>query len=237
MRLATFNLKHGAYADGYMGHPKAVAEACAELDADILALQEVDSRVPRSKFANLARLAARASGVDKPIFYKTMNFNIGSYGNALIIRGKVDIERHLPLKGDSRFHLSVGGLAIPPFGYEPRNAILAKTHIGERQISIAATHLSTDLALGEQQLADIMAQFDGTENPQILLGDLNRTRVELLATHLLDTFEIAKSSATFPAYNPKRQIDHIAVKGLEICTVESRQMPISDHLALVVDVE
>ena len=58
LRVATFNLKHGATAAGYIGNPALVAAACAELDADILALQEVDRHIWRSRFSDLYQRAA-----------------------------------------------------------------------------------------------------------------------------------------------------------------------------------
>ena len=60
MRLATFNLLHGrSLSDGAV-HAERVAAAVAELDADVLALQEVDRAQPRSGGLDLTAIAARA---------------------------------------------------------------------------------------------------------------------------------------------------------------------------------
>ena len=41
---------------------------------------------------------------------------------------------------------------------------------------------------------------------------------------------------TFPAVKPVLRIDHIAVNGLTVEAVNAVRFPVSDHLALVVDV-
>ena len=49
MRLATFNILHGRSShDGVVDAGPARATACSALDADVLALQEVDLDQPRS---------------------------------------------------------------------------------------------------------------------------------------------------------------------------------------------
>ena len=60
MRLATFNVLHGrSPADGRVDLDR-FADAVATLDADVLALQEVDRGQPRSAGADLTAVAARA---------------------------------------------------------------------------------------------------------------------------------------------------------------------------------
>src|SRR5829696_6357719 len=62
MRLASFNLLHGmAVTDGRVD-PQRVCAAVAALDADVLALQEVDRDQPRSGGLDLTALAADALG-------------------------------------------------------------------------------------------------------------------------------------------------------------------------------
>ena len=83
LRIATFNIKHGAQADGRVDHP-ALIRTCADLDADLLGLQEVDSGRLRSSFRNQAALVARRLGYE--IVYGTVVRHgvMGRYGNALL---------------------------------------------------------------------------------------------------------------------------------------------------------
>ena len=60
MHLATFNLLHGrSLSDGAV-HAERVAAAVADLDADVLGLQEVDRAQPRSGLLDLTAIAADA---------------------------------------------------------------------------------------------------------------------------------------------------------------------------------
>ena len=62
MRMATFNILHGStHHDGEVDVEK-LAECVVRLDADVLALQEVDCDQPRSAMADLTAVAAEAMG-------------------------------------------------------------------------------------------------------------------------------------------------------------------------------
>jgi endonuclease/exonuclease/phosphatase family metal-dependent hydrolase len=231
-RLVTFNLKHGAQADKRLTDPGRLAKACEELkkiDPDILALQEVDRGTVRAKGAHVDTIIASALGMNH-VFAPTMQFNLGRYGNALLVRGDIDDPEELRLRGGRRFKREVFGHKFK-FGSEPRNAILA-TACG---ISVAATHLSTEKNLSQRQLPRILDALGKRPGPHVVMGDFNRTPEEV--ENLLGSMERVDSSETFRAPNPDRTIDHIAVSGLTICTSRVEQLPISDHLALIADVE
>ncbi len=228
MRLATFNTRHGAPAEHRIqkGDPEALAEACASLKADVLALQEVEKGVTRSKGKDLAAVAAKKSGMEV-VFAETMPFRGGEYGNALLVRGEITNVSVLDLPGGTRFGV------IP----EPRNAILARVCIEGQWLSIAATHLAHQRWASRRQLPQIIEQLEGCDEPQVLMGDLNLRRRQIPSRILHGALEFAAGPATFPSPKPRRSIDHIAVSGLEIHSMEAVRLPVSDHLALVVEVE
>ncbi|HEV3402408.1 MAG TPA: endonuclease/exonuclease/phosphatase family protein, partial [Acidimicrobiales bacterium] len=62
MRLATFNILHGRTFDGGPASADRLAEACALLEADVLALQEVDKGQPRSGGVDQAAVVAERMG-------------------------------------------------------------------------------------------------------------------------------------------------------------------------------
>jgi endonuclease/exonuclease/phosphatase family metal-dependent hydrolase len=235
MRIATLNLKHGATADGYKGNPEAVAEACENLHADVIALQEVDRGVLRSRRANLAALAAEASGMEY-VFAETLKFRFGSYGNALLVRGEIDDVEVLGLGGGHRFKVGWKKHKIPLIR-EPRNAILASAIIDGRKISVAATHLATEPEIRKSQLPYVIGALAARPKPQVLLGDCNQGRKQVLAAIDGRQFELVDYAPTFPLPHPTKMIDHIAVNGLAIQAAWSEDMGISDHCALIADVD
>lgn len=234
-------MKHGALAEGYISKPKLVSEAYEVFqNVDILALQEVDIGVIRSKFSNLAALAAKATGMEFE-FAPTLAYHIGCYGNALLVRGEIEDVEVLELEGGPRFsNVGVSKYRLPPFGYEPRNAILATARTGNHQVSVAATHLSTQPQIRRAQLASVIKALNERDSnmPRVLLGDLNMTGYEIAAQSASKSLVWAHGSPTFREPNPTRDIDHIAVSGeLTIRSVETVRLAISDHAARLAEVE
>ena len=66
MRMATFNILHGRSLHDGAVELDRFAESVRLLDADVLALQEVDLDQPRSREADLTALAAEAMGAVTP---------------------------------------------------------------------------------------------------------------------------------------------------------------------------
>jgi len=103
MRLATFNILHArSLTDGQVDLDRFAA-AVRDLDADVLALQEVDRDQPRSHGADLTVLAAEAMGAPEHRFAAVLHGEPGlwtaatgdhqpataSYGIALLSRHPV----------------------------------------------------------------------------------------------------------------------------------------------------
>jgi endonuclease/exonuclease/phosphatase family metal-dependent hydrolase len=207
-----------------------VAAACAVLGADVLALQEVDRGVPRSGRADLARLAADAAGMNV-VFAQTMSLRGGQYGNALLARGEIDDVEIVRLPGGYRFWVR----------REPRNAIVATVRLADHDgfaVSVAATHLSTQRWASRGQLTEVAKALTSRPPPHVLLGDLNRTNGEIGNHPAARLVGFADGrEPTYPALKPVLRIDHIAVNGLTVAAVNAVRFPVSDHLALVADVD
>jgi len=221
MRIGTFNIQHGRGPDGGVDLDR-LASATVLLDADVLALQEVDVEVPRSHRANLAAIAA---GDMAFAFAPAMAIRHGWYGNALAVRGAIDDPELLELPGEE--------------GDEPRVALLATARPeGGRALTVAATHLSIRTHIARLQLEAVLAALLDREPPHVLLGDLNLTprivhpAVSGTGLTLADT-----GRATFPAHRPRIRIDHVAVSDERaIEQVDVVHTPVSDHRALIATV-
>jgi endonuclease/exonuclease/phosphatase family metal-dependent hydrolase len=212
MRIVTFNIQHGKGGDA-----AALGRACAGLAADVLALQEVDVRVPRSGLVDQVGVVARATGM-RSVFGRTCRVGaVGRYGNALFSRAPME---------------DVSCVRLPRLGRnEVRGMILCRV----AGLTMAATHLSVHPAENVQQLAFVLDVLTSLPRPSVLVGDLNR-RPEQLDAVAAAGFALADPSApTFPAPAPDRRIDHIATAGLSVESVEVLpQQEVGDHRPLAV---
>jgi endonuclease/exonuclease/phosphatase family metal-dependent hydrolase len=233
LRVVTFNIRHAAPKDSYGGLPDQLAESCAALDADILALQEVDVGVPRSRKADLARVAADATGMAHYFAKARKHAYRGQYGNALLVRGSITDVEVMRLSGDHRHTVRVGPIVLKPFR-EPRNAIIATVSLGPARISVATGHFAADPAARRAQLTTVAARLVERAAPHVLLGDFNVPWQR--AAEWLQPYGLALAEARFePAL--RTGIDHVALNGLSVARVETRWLPVSDHSAKIVDVD
>lgn len=82
LSVVTYNIR-GCRTDSGTADPELVIAALRTLDADIIALQEVDSSLPRSQFVN--QVETIAAGLKMNYAYgPSIDFVIGTYGNAVL---------------------------------------------------------------------------------------------------------------------------------------------------------
>ena len=227
------------------------ADAVKSLDADVLALQEVDRNQSRSEKADLTAVAAEAMGALEHRFVAALNGSPGAtwmaatgeeqpdaaaYGIALLTRYPVtrwEVVRlgPVPVQVPMRWH----GNRLPSLVRdEPRVGVAATVESPHGTLTVVNTHLSFLRWWNGRQLRTLLRSLGRSRpGPMILTGDLNmlperahrKTGMRPLAVH-----------RTFPAHRPVEQIDHVLTDGdLPVRHSEARRMPMSDHLALVVD--
>jgi endonuclease/exonuclease/phosphatase family metal-dependent hydrolase len=251
MRLATFNILHGrSPADGQVDITR-FARAVRDLDADALALQEVDRDQPRSQLADLTALAAEAMGAQSHRFLAALAGTPGStwlaatgaeqpgtatYGVALLSRYPATSWQAVqlpPLR--ARFPMwSRGARRVIIVHEEPRVAVAGRfgTPLGE--ITVACTHLSFVPGWNALQLRRLRRVLAAHPDPVILMGDLNmsgRRPAWLTGYHSLARLP------TFPADAPARQLDHILLRGTlpAVRAARAPGLPLSDHRPLIVE--
>lgn len=221
VRVATFNARHGAGALGLADHAGLVA-TCRALDADVLALQELDRRSARAWFRDQPALVARALGLRHATARAKRTPVGGRQCNALAVRGNLaDVEV----------------LELPrAVGAELRVALLARVLLPGRVLSVACTHLeSRSRAAAREQLHAVCAALQARPAPRVLAGDLNlgAGAVEpILAEYGL---RAAPSGPTHPAERPQRRIDWIAVDDARVHDTRVQQPVVSDHCPLIAD--
>jgi len=223
MRIVSFNIQHGRGPLGGVD-TAGLARYCAGVGADVLGLQEVDVGVRRSGGVDQGAAVALATGLT-PAFGRACRVGFrGSYGNALLVRGAVQDVEVLILPRVAR--------------HERRAAVVARAEVGEQELSVAVAHLSVDPVESARQLQAVVVALGDRPLPRVLLGDFN-----LVATDVAEILDAAglcladPAAPTFPASAPRARIDHVAVAGMGVRSVQVLgPAPVSDHRPLVVDV-
>lgn len=250
MRVATFNILNGRTASDHEVDLDVFQAAIASLDADVLALQEVDRSQPRSGHADLTAEAAEAMGAVDHRFVAALSGGPGAtwiaatgrehpdaaaYGISLLSRHPVSAWEVVRLPTlHTRVPMWFRGNRLPLLVRdEPRVAVAAVIDTPDGPLTVANTHLSFVTWWGGRQLKALMASLNGVEHPLVLMGDLNMSPERAAA---ITGMRSLIDAPTFPVDAPREQLDHVlADDSSQALAAEARVMPISDHRALVVD--
>lgn len=257
MRLATFNLLHGRSLTDGLVDPDRLAAAVTTLDADILALQEVDRDQTRSGHHDLTAIAAHALDAPehrfaaavvgtpgeqfRPLTHDDDGHGEPCYGVGLVTRHRVttwQVTRLRPAPVRSPVYIPGphGGLIL--LRDEPRVVLAAVLDTPHGPLTVAATHLSFVPGWNAHQLRQVVRALRTLPAPRILLGDLN---LPAGLARAISGWQPLGRRPTYPAGQPRVQLDHILAdrRGItQLPTVTAVTTPastISDHRPLVVD--
>lgn len=200
-----------------------IAEVMAEFD--IVAVQEADAGSIRSGHINLVQyLAERARFPHWHIQNNRKLGRLAKHSNGLLSRfpARQILDHKLP------------GL-IPG-----RGAIQAFYGDGPEPLVVIVAHLAL-LRRSQAQQLDYLARLVEGHQHVIVMGDMNCAESHLLERFALRDVTLSAGGpghATFPSWQPTRQIDHILVSpGIRVLGLMTLPHAYSDHLPVAMDIE
>jgi endonuclease/exonuclease/phosphatase family metal-dependent hydrolase len=224
MRILAYNIHHGEGMDSIVDLQR-IADLIAELDVDVVTLQEVDSVTARTGMADQTRILAELTGMDAG-FGRFMDYEGGAYGMAVLSRW--------PIVEGTNWEL--------PEGPEPRSALALKVRSPRsgREAVVVGIHFygTSDERLEQARVLDGYLRPESA--PVILAGDFNSTPGTGVMDYLSINWAIAPKGAdhfTFPSYGPDREIDYIVYRPMDAIEVREQTLldePVmSDHRPLL----
>ena len=222
VRVASYNIRKAIGTDRRRS-PERVLEVLAEVDADVIALQEADKRFGVRSAAIPPWLLESLSPY-KPVPLNVQVDSMGWHGNAILVRKEAEIGVHDVL------HLPC---------LEPRGATMAEVTLGKAKMRVFGMHLDlSGLWRRKQAAAVIHAAAARDTMPTVLMGDLNEWSAERgcladFARH----YSFAPCGRSFHARRPVARLDRIMHCGqlkLEDCGVHdsAAARKASDHLPI-----
>lgn len=221
--VASYNV-HKCVGTDKTFDPGRTARVIQEVDADVIALQEVDLRFGgRDGLLDLEALE-RKTGLKPVPLIRTRNSH-GWRGNLVLVReGIVASTRRLVLPGA-----------------EPRGGLIVDLELSGERLRIIAAHLGLLRRSRSRQIEAILAEARPADGRSvILMGDLNEWRLGKRSSlrGLEPTFgpleaEVASFPSHFPVWsldrivaNPHAMISHIQVHDTALARVASDHLPI-----------
>jgi endonuclease/exonuclease/phosphatase family metal-dependent hydrolase len=238
-RVMSYNI-HSCVNANRDVNPRSVAEIINTLNADIVALQEVDQHKPASRNRNQAKTISRMLNLDH-VYFPVEEKGLHAFGLAVLSR--------FPLVDWDSDRLPN---LYPKLKPRKRGAIRVTLRTSAGPIHLLNTHLSLFKLERRKQLNFLLKKnwlsAMAEHEPFILCGDLNAGPLSAtyrkLSRHLVDVqkalHEPHLPQPTFHSRSPVFRIDHIFVsEHLAPLKVEVNRTPdtetASDHLPLVAE--
>jgi len=249
LRVATWNVRgcRAREPDSDRVDLDRTAAILRSIDADLVALQEIDREQERSGGVDQARALGERLGMRWWFCPALLGLATGperwrradpgedpggpAYGIALLSRPELE-------------WVSPVALPHPEGRGEPRVALIARVGLVTGPLAVGTTHLSFLYRSGIAQLRWLERRLEGEPAPRLLLGDLNLWLPLVRLVSRRGWRPLARGH-TFPNPSPATpqrsvQIDHVLASGGQRLRVRRSRVaagPISDHRALVVDLE
>jgi endonuclease/exonuclease/phosphatase family metal-dependent hydrolase len=233
LRVASYNIRKAVGLD-WQRNPARILHVLAEIDADIIALQEVDRRfLGKQGVFPLHTLAQHSNYTFADIAdIPDSSQSHGWHGNAILY------------KKNTLNLISANKLKLPTL--EPRGAISTLFgHASGVSFRMIGTHLSLLGHMRAKQVAAIKLHIQAAPHscPSIIAGDFNEWRTYGKAYQAFDnTYNVITPGPSFHSAYPKLPLDRFVLKGLPQpknvhIHLSALSLKASDHLPIVMDVD
>ncbi|MCB2046754.1 MAG: endonuclease/exonuclease/phosphatase family protein [Novosphingobium sp.] len=195
LRFASYNI-HKAIGLDRRRDPERILSVLREIDADVVALQEVDRRLGRRATAlPLGMILEHTQYRPVPLAMKPDS--IGWHGNALLVKREIEI---------------VDAAPVPLPVLEPRGAIRASLSVNGRNICVVGMHLDLSGLRRRQQIQTILSHIGGLDRecPSVLLGDFNEwARVGGCFGEFGSKWQVLSPGPSFHTRRPVARLDRV----------------------------
>lgn len=195
LKVASYNIRKSVGLD-WKRQPDRILRVIAEIDADIVALQEVDRRFG-SRTSSLSVPHITESTDYFPVRFGARPTSLGWHGNTILVRKSATVLLHRQL------HLPA---------LEPRGAVMADIAINGLVVRVIGMHLGLVGMWRNRQAQAVLQQLEKLEEklPTVIMGDLNQWTTEGGAlAHFADTHHVVAPGPSFHASRPMLPLDRI----------------------------
>jgi endonuclease/exonuclease/phosphatase family metal-dependent hydrolase len=222
LKILTYNVRNCKGLDDVTDYER-VAKIISRIDADFVALQELDSVTERSKKVDVLKELTEKTGMFS-VYRASISFQGGKYGIGILTREK-------PLRTES----------VPLPGSEEKRSLLM---VEMKDVVICCTHFSLSPDDRMKSVGIINQLMLKYTKPVILAGDLNAEPDSPEMVKLEEGWKILNNTVvpTIPAYKPVNCIDFVmAFKSkkyrFDVIDRKVEKEPVaSDHLPVWVKV-
>lgn len=226
IKFASYNI-HKAVGLDRRRDPERILNVLREIDADVIALQEVDRRYGR-RMAVLPLDAIHAGTDYVPVPLSMKPDSLGWHGNAILVRKGIEIIEAAP---------------VPLPVLEPRGAIRADLAIDGRRLRVIGMHLDLSGLRRRHQVRSVLAHCAdcGEQLPTVMMGDLNEwSQRGGCLRDFGDAWQVLAPGRSFPSRRPMAPLDRIIMSaGWGLLGTSVHHSPLSaigsDHLPVTAE--
>ena len=213
-RLLCYNVRNCMGLDGVQDFER-VAKIITDVDAEAVAIQELDSMTTRYPGKDVLGELAALTGMH-PTFVPSIDYKGGKYGIGMLTKQKPISYRRVPL----------------PCRSEPRSLLIVELE----DYYYCCTHLSLHEEDRITSAGIIVEEFSKLDKPALLAGDFNADPTSEFMKVMAEHFQVLKKTDgegfTFRADKPFSEIDYIC-----LFTDKGAKAEVSSHTVIYAPVE